>query len=324
MAAPQVLGRAAAFAPATVANLGPGFDILGMAVEQPGDTVWAELVREPGVSVVAARGAATVPMDPLRNTAAVAAAAVLRIAGRADLGVRLEVDKGLPVGSGLGSSGASAVAAAWAVREALGLPLSTWDLFLACCEAEAAACGAAHGDNVAPALYGGAVLLVGQPASQVVPLPVPDALHVALCTPEVEVQTSAARAAMPRQVPLGDAVFTASQVASLVGALYEGDLARLGRAIEDRLHVPVRSAFIPGYALAREAALAAGALAFSVSGSGPTVFALTDSRERAATVASAIEGAFASAGLASRAWASKAGARGARVVPFASSTGAHA
>lgn len=308
--------KTTAFAPATVANLGPGFDVLGLALDQPGDrvTMWLDDSLEPGIFVEAVTGLSRPPRDAKKNTAAIAAQRVLEMAGATDVGLGLRLEKGLPVGSGLGSSGASAAAAAVAADAVLGANLSMEQLFSACLAAEEMACGAAHGDNVAPSLLGGAVVLMQGADLGVVPVAVPDRLWLALATPTVEVKTSDARAALPETVPLKDAVFTAGQVGAMVAAFASGDLEVLRRAIVDRLHVPVRSQFIPGYGTAEARAMEAGAIGVSVSGSGPTMFAFADGQEAAERIAAAMRDAFSDTGIIARSWASRAGGRGAHVI----------
>jgi homoserine kinase len=309
-------GTARAFAPATVANLGPGFDVFGLALTEPGDVVTVTLEPgRPGVRVAAIRGdGGRLPTDPERNTSAVAVRGVLALAGlAARTGATVEIDKGLPLGSGLGSSGASAVAAAVATSSLLERPLPIEALLAVCCDAEGVACGTPHGDNVAPGLYGGIVLLRPDVRAEVIELPVPDGLWCAVAIPAVEVRTEDARAVLPKHVPMADAVFNLAHAAAFVSALYDGDLQRLGRAVADRLHVPARAALIPGYAAVTQAAVARGALAASIGGSGPTVFAFCDGEATAVAVAEAMQAAFAALEIGARAWASAIDRQGARL-----------
>jgi homoserine kinase len=289
-----------AFAPATVSNLGPGFDCLGLAVEGLGDRVRARRCQTPGVQILAIRGDdGRLPRDPDKNTAAVAAAHLMKLAG-VTTGVQLELDKGLPLGSGLGSSGASAVAAALAVDAALdlGLPPLAW--IEAARVAEQVACGTAHPDNVAPSVLGGIVLITSTDPLRVIELPVPDSLWLSLYTPGCEVATADARAVLPKEVSLAATVQQAARLGLLVHALHRDDLSLLGEAIADDIVEPARAHLIPGYLDAKVACLEAGALACSISGAGPTTFALTNDESRARALAEILEEAFTLAGVPGR------------------------
>ncbi len=300
-----------AFAPATVANLGPGFDVLGMAIAGAGDFVTARRAGPPGIRLTAVRGdGGVLPRETASNTASIAAAGVLERSGL-DLGIELELDKGLPVGSGLGSSAASAAAAALAVNLVLGSPLRRADLIGPCVEAEATVAGR-HADNVAPALLGGIVLIRSLDPLDVVRLPVPAGLRVAVVTPEFELSTREAREALPATVPLAGLVETAANLAGLVTALHGGDLGLLSRSLHDPVVTHARVGRIPGAAAALDAARDVGALGASISGSGPSVFALCRSERSAREAAGAMERAFADAGLGSSTILSPADAPGAR------------
>ena len=306
------LGRSVrAFAPATVANLGSGFDVLGLALMGAGDTVTARLVAEPGVRIFAITGdGGRLSSDAARNTAGIAATHTLRRAGM-DAGIELEICKGLPLGSGLGSSAASAAAAAWAVNLLLGSPLRRAELIAPCVEAEAAVSGR-HADNVAPALLGGLVLVRSVDAADIVRLPLPEGLMVAVVTPVHEVSTRDARAALPADVPLAQYVRSTANLAAFVSACYSGDLALLSRALEDDIVTAARAKLIPGCREVIAAALGAGALGSSISGSGPSMFALCRSERSASEAAAAMREAFRGAGLESSVMLSPADCPGAR------------
>lgn len=290
------MGEVKAFAPATVSNLGPGFDVLGVAMRQPGDTVVARVGTGPGVRLVRIAGdGGKLARDPEANTAAIAASAVLRRAGL-KVGIDLELEKGLPIGSGLGSSAASAVAAAFAVNVLVGSPLRKQQLIEPCLEAEASVAGR-HADNVAPCLLGGLVLVRSVDPIDVVRLPVPEGLMIVVCVPAFELATREARDALPAQVPLSAMVRNAANLSALVSALYGGDIDLIGRCIVDDVVTPARANLIPGAAEVMQAALARGALASSISGAGPTVFALCHSLSSAARVGRSMQEAFAHSGL---------------------------
>lgn len=311
--------RIRVFAPATVSNVGPGFDVLGFALHRPGDTVEVEVCAEPGVVIVEVTGdGGLLPRSAGRNVAGVAASDVLRRAAatRPVPGIRLWLHKGLPLSSGLGSSGASAVAAAVAVNRALGDLLGLDDVILAAMEGERVACGSAHADNVAPSVLGGFALIRSYQPLDVIRLPVPDGLFVAVVHPHCEVSTGTARSLLADQrFGLPDIVANAGNVGALVAALYQGDLELLGRALDDRLVEPVRAALIPGYPEAKQAAVEAGALGCSISGSGPSVFAFAAAEDEAARVARAMRDAFRRAArLDSDAWIGPISREGARVI----------
>jgi homoserine kinase len=286
-----------AFAPATVSNLGPGFDCLGLALHAPGDTVRARRRAQPGVVLTRIEGdGGGLPRDPTRNTAAFAVAELLRRFAPG-AGVELELYKGLPLGSGLGSSGASACAALVAAQAALGLGLAVEQLVDPAREAERVACGAAHPDNVAPALLGGIVLVSALDPLRVCALPVPEGLWIAVYTPGHPVSTAEARSVLPARVSLGDTVRQAARLGLLVHALHRGDLHLLGEAIADDIVEPARAHLVPGYRDAKAACVEAGALACSISGAGPTTFALADAEDRARALLGILDESFTLAGV---------------------------
>lgn len=292
--------RASAFSPGGIGNLGPGLDVLGAAVAGAGDTVVAEWCEAPGVSIREA-GHPDLPTDAARHTAGVAALAVVRMATALGVtapakGIALSVTKGLPLSGGQGGSAASAVAGAAATNALLGSPLHTASLLAACLEAEEMVAGR-HLDNIAPSLLGGIVLVRSIDPIDVIPLPVPPTLRVVLAHPNQRLRTADARAVLPRDVPRGVVIHQLAQVSAMVAALYSGDLPLLGRALDDRIAEPARAPLLPGFREAKAAALAAGALGGSISGAGPTAFALCDGESVAARVAAAMGKAYQAAGV---------------------------
>ncbi len=304
----------AAYAPATIANLGVGFDIVGLALSEPGDVIRAEWSDEPGISVASIEGdGGKLPRDPAKNTACVAAASVLRAVGETR-GIRLSIQKGLPLASGLGSSAASAVAGALAVNGLLGTPLSKAELLPACLDGEAMASGY-HADNVAPCLFGGIRLIYGLKASEIVALPIPGGLWLALVTPAVEVQTSAARAVLPQSIPLRTMVAQTAGVARLIDALHRGDIEALAAAMEsDCVVEPARAHLMPLLAEIRAAAKAAGALGLVISGAGPTLCAVCDRAATAQRVAGAMAAVYNGARIPSQSRWTQVAADGARLL----------
>jgi len=286
-----------AFAPATISNLGPGYDCIGLAVDLPGDHVLARRSDRSGVRIVDIEGDhGRLPRDSALNTAGVAATQLIDRYAPGQ-GVELRLRKGLPLGSGLGSSGASACAAVVAVERALGLQVGKDALVEACREGERIACGAAHPDNVAPCIYGGIVLIAALDPLRIVQLPTPSSCHVVVYTPGHEVPTAKARAALPTTVPLGAVAENSARLAQLVHGLHENDLMMVGEAMVDRLVEPVRADLIPGYRDAKAACLEAGAYACSISGAGPTTFALTDDLQRARALLQICDDTFRMAGV---------------------------
>jgi homoserine kinase len=293
------VGAVTGFAPGSVGNVGPGLDILGLAVAGDGDAVRAEWLAEPGVRMLDP-GHPELPREAERHTAGLAARAVLARAGpdRArGRGIGLSVRKGLPLSGGQGGSAASAVAGAVAVNALLGDPLGRMELIEICLDAEEAVAGR-HADNVAPALLGGIVLIRAMAPLDVVRLPVPADLYVVLARPEQRMRTAEARAVLPREIPLAVALHQAAHVAAMVAALALDDYDLLTRAVDDRIAEPARSRLLPGFAEAKSAALAAGALGSSISGSGPTAFALARGPESADRIAAAMAGAYRARGMA--------------------------
>jgi homoserine kinase len=301
-----------AFAPGTVANLGPGFDVLGLAVSGSGDSVTASRTED-GHIRVRSSGHPDIPVDPERNTAAIAAARVRERAGAMQAGFDLDVEKGLPLSGGQGGSAASAVAAAVAVNDLLGSPLDRNDLLEPCLEAETAVAGR-HADNVAAALFGGVVLVRSLEPLDVVRLPYPKELRIVLVHPRQELRTEAARACLPRTVDLAVATAQAAAVASLVAALGSGDWELLRRSVDDRIAEPARAALLPGFVPAKQAALEAGAFGCSISGSGPTAFAFSDGDDAARRIGEAMVRAYGSVGVEATARVGAVDGAGARLV----------
>jgi homoserine kinase len=252
------------------------------------------------------------PTDITRNTAAIAALAVLRRAA-IDRGVRLRVHKGLPLSGGQGGSAASAVAGAVAANLLSGAELDHVALLQCALEAEAVAAGR-HLDNLAPSLLGGLVLVRSLTPIDVIRLPVPPALRVVLVHPQQRMGTREARAALPAELPRDLALQQAANVAAMVAGACLGDLSLLGRAIDDRIAEPARAPMLPGFTAARRAALDSGALGCSISGAGPTAFALTDDDALSIRVAEAMVRAYGEAGIGANATITQVDLEGARAM----------
>lgn len=305
----------AVYAPGSVSNVACGFDVLGFALDEPGDIVIAGPQDASGVTIAAIHGDhGRLSKDPKKNTASAAALELLRRL-ETTRGVQLTIHKGLPLASGIGSSGASAVAAVVAVNELLGRP-APMELLLECAMAgEQAGCGAIHPDNVSPSLYGGFVLARSAQPPDVVRLPVPDGLACAVLHPRVEVETGTARKLLGDQVLLKDATRQWANMGGLVAALYTSDLGLLSRSLVDHIAEPKRASLVPGLAEIKSAAAAAGALGCSLSGSGPSVFALAANLDIARAAGEAMQRAFeALSSVGSDLWVCPVGRQGARVI----------
>jgi homoserine kinase len=310
-----------AFAPATVSNVACGFDVLGFALDAPGDEVTARLapagVR--GVSIGDITGdAGRLPRDAARNTAGVAAQALLHALGDAR-GVALSLRKGLPLASGLGGSAASAAAAVVAVDALLEAHAPLETLIACALEGERIGAGAGHADNIAPAICGGFVLVRCPNPPDIVRLPIPAGLTAVVVHPGLEIETARARAMLGDTVPLADAIRQWANLGAFVDGLHRSDFALMARSLEDTIAEPRRAALVPGLADIKRAAVGAGALGCSLSGSGPSLFALCADREIAARVAAAMTAAVETAiGGRPETYISAIALRGARII----STGA--
>ena len=297
-----------AFAPATVGNAAVGFDVLGFAVDAVGDRVTVRRTDHGDVRIADIRGVTDeLPRDAGDNTATVGLVLMREELGL-PYGFEVDIEKGLALGSGMGGSAASAVAAVVAANALLDEPLERAELFRYALAGEAVASGHAHPDNVAPCLYGGLTLAT---SDTVRVLPTPD-LWVALVHPHLRIDTKMAREVMPVDVPLATTVEQMGHLAVFLDACHRGDVEAVMRHCVDLLAEPHRRKLLPGFDEARSAALETGAGAFSLSGSGPSVFALTRDEDVAVEVAAAVADAFADARLETDVWISPFGAAGAR------------
>ena len=303
-----------AFAPATVSNVGCGFDVLGFALEVPGDTVTARFVPA-GVSIDSITGdGGRLPREATRNTAGAAAQALLATLGERR-GVALSVAKGLPLSSGLGGSAASAAAAVVAIDALLDGHASLETLIACAIEGEGLGARFAHPDNIAPAICGGFVLVRHPDPLDIVRLPVPAGLMAVVVHPDIEIETAKARALLGTTVPLADAIRQWANMGALVDGLHRGDFALISRALQDSIAEPRRAALVPGLAKIKSAAVDAGALGCSLSGSGPSLFALCRGADVVRRVAEAMTCVVkAHMGGEPQTYVSSIGGPGARVV----------
>jgi len=300
------------FAPASVGNIGPGFDVLGMAIERLGDVVEARRIPRRTVRISEVTGDdGRLPRRAAFNTAGIAALAVLRLL-KPSGGVELKIHKGIP-GSGLGSSAASAVAGGFAVNQLYGAKLSRTDLVLPCAIAESKVSGGVFLDNIGASLMGG-VVITHPSAKTVLPLGYIPNVMIVVATPDYRLLTKKARKILPKKIGLEQAVSNMSYACTLVAAISRRDAKMFGCAIQDGMIEPVRAGLIPGFGEVKKAALRRGALGCSISGAGASVFAVTDSPELAPGIGEAMRKAFGRHGLDSIITITRMDRQGARVM----------
>jgi len=273
------------FAPATVANVVCGYDVLGFAVNQPGDEVIMRFTDTKGITISKITGDdGKLPLNPAKNTVSASVQHYLNHIGKPDTGIDIELHKKMPIGSGLGSSSASTVAGLFAINTLFDNLLTNRELVPFAMKGEELACGYGHADNVAPALMGGFVLIRSYEPLDIISLPFPEDLHAAIVYPEVDVPTKDARQMIRSKVFLKDAVTQWGNVAGLVSGLFMKDYDLIGRSMTDILVEPTRSILIPDFAVMKSIALENGAIGFGISGSGPSVFSLTRDADTATRI----------------------------------------
>ena len=307
----QCTEQATAFAPASVGNVGVGFDLLGHVIDGPGDTVTARRVDRPGVVIESIDGVIMdLPMAADRNTAG---RAVLALLGyyKLDFGIALNIKKGIPLGSGLGGSAASATAALVAVNALLDQPLETAKLYPFALAGESVASGSAHGDNVGPQLLGGLVLAT---LDRLIQIPVPNSLWATVVHPDHVVETRRARESLQAPFDIATIVQQNSLLAQFLTGCQTGDLDLIRAGLGDVLVEPRRAPLIPGFEQVKQAALDHGALGASISGAGPSVFGWFDDQAQAEAARHAMVEAFADADLPAEGWVSAVNSPGARLL----------
>jgi homoserine kinase len=303
-----------AFAPASVGNVAIGFDILGFSVDALGDHVTAHRMAEPGVRIRAITGVPEeLPLEPERNTAGRAVLALLETL-QPGFGIEIAIEKGIPLGSGLGGSAASAVAAVVAANGLLEQPCSKLELLKFAMHGEAVASGSMHVDNIAPSLFGGLVLTVGIDHPRVKQIPVPAGVCACILHPHLFLSTKQARAILSRTVTLSDFVWQTANLAGFISGCYTDDLDMIRESLQDVVIEPQREALIPGFREVRTAALAAGALGCSISGAGPTMFAWARDSEAQEVLEAMRTQAAQHAGQVD-AWIVPIASEGARILP---------
>jgi homoserine kinase len=303
-----------AYAPASIGNVSCGFDVMGMAVDAPGDEVVIELNDSGIVTLKKIEGDnGNLPIKAEENTAGVAVIEYLKSINSSQ-GLEIALIKNLPLGSGMGSSAASAVAAVVAINHAMGNQLKKSELLPFAMQAEFVACGSAHADNAAPSLLGGLILIRDNDPLDIIEIPTPDELMCVLVHPHVEVKTRDARQVLRRSVPLKDAITQWGNTAALVAGMMKPDYELIGRSLQDVVAEPVRAVLIPGFHTIKSKAVEAGALGCGISGSGPTMFAFCKGKAIAQRVGEAMQKEFSVIGLQSEVYVSGVNKEGARII----------
>ncbi|HQC62575.1 MAG TPA: homoserine kinase [Candidatus Marinimicrobia bacterium] len=302
------------FAPATVANVACGFDIFGFAVNEPGDVAKVTLRENPGVEITRITGDnGKLPRTAEKNTAGFTALRYLETI-QSQQGVSIELHKKMPLSSGLGSSAASAVAVLFAINTLFDNRLTKSELLGIALQSEKLACGAAHADNAAPALFGGFLLIRENNPPDIVELPVPENLYCTIIHPEIEINTADARNILAPNVPLKDAVKQWANTAGLVAGLYRKDLTLISRSMNDYIIEPQRAKLIPHFYEIKKAALDRGALGCSISGSGPSLFALSNSQEIAQKIAGSMSAVLANYNICNQIYISTINTEGPKII----------
>jgi len=302
------------FAPATVANVTCGFDILGFAVDQPGDEITLQKSDSGQVKIIQITGdGGALPIDPDKNTSSVVIKMFLDDLG-AEQGIDIYLEKKMPLGSGLGSSAASSVAAIFAINELMGKPKKLKELLPYAMEGERVACGAAHADNVAPGLYGGFVLIRSYDPLDVIRLKTPDELFATLVHPQIEVKTKDAREILRKEIYFKDSVRQSGNVAGLIAGLLTSDYDLISRSMHDHIVEPIRSILIPGYSEVKERVMEIGALGAGISGSGPSIFALSRNKDIADKIGMEMKSIYAGFDIESETYVSRINQLGPRII----------
>lgn len=306
--------KVSAFAPASIGNLTCGFDLLGMALNEPGDLVSVDFNETGEVRVVDIIGdGGKLSRDAAQNTGAIPVTSMLKTLNSKQ-GIDILIDKRMPLGSGMGSSAASAVAGAFAANELLGNPFSKKELIPFILEGEAFASGSVHGDNAIPSLLGGIVLVLDYNPLRLVELPVPETLHYALVHPDLKILTKEARGILPKEYSTKTTIQQMGLLSGFVAGLYENNMELISKSLKDLLAEPFRKKLITGFDTVHQAALQNEALNCGISGSGPSVYALSTSLEKAEKIANAMLATFKAQGIDGEAYFGKVNNGGAKII----------
>ena len=300
------------FAPASIANMGCGFDIMGMALDEVGDILQISAEEGEGITIENQSGV-PLPDDIEMNVITPVIRKFFQMTGTSAK-IDVVILKKIYPGSGIGSSAASSAAAAYGMNELFGCPLSEEEVVICAMEGENLASGGYHADNAAPAVMGGIILIRGYEPLDVIKLPVPGNFYCAMIHPAIVVSTKEARSIMPKEIPMHTAVLQWGNVGGLVAGLYSGNIALIGRSMKDGVAEPYRKQFIPGFDELREKLTAAGALAMNIAGSGPSVFALADKYEIAHAAEAILKEHFDELGIGYESFVVKVSNKGAKLV----------
>ncbi|MDX6181589.1 homoserine kinase [Flavobacterium sp. Fl-77] len=300
------------FCPATIANLSCGFDVLGLCLDNAGDEMIVRKVDQKGVRITKIIGA-DLPLETEKNVAGVAALAMLATL-EVDCGFEIEIYKHIKAGSGIGSSAASAAGAVFGINELLGKPYSRKDLVQFAMQGEKLASGNAHADNVAPALLGGFTLVRSYHPLDIIRIDSPEELFATVVHPQIELKTSDARSVLKQTVSLKSAIMQWGNVGGLIAGLYTKDYDLIGRSLHDEIVEPLRSVLIPGFDLIKQTALENGALGSGISGSGPSIFALSRGKNTADQIAKAMSDVYEKMNLPYEIHVSKINPDGVRII----------
>jgi len=303
------------FAPASVTNVSCGFDIMGFAIDGPGDELKLKITKKPGIVISKITGDhGKLPKQVEKNTAGKSIASLVKYLGFSK-GIEIEINKKMSLASGLGSSAASAVAGVFALNEILSNPLSKKELLPFALEGEKLTCGGApHADNVSASLYGGFIIVRSLDPLDVINIDVPKDLFCTIVHPDIEIHTGDTRKILKKQILLSDAVQQWGNVASLVAGLLKKDYELIGRSLQDVIVEPIRSILIPGFNEIKKAALSAGALGCSISGSGPSIFAFSSSKITAKNIGKEMQSVLSKLEIESDLYISKINKEGPRVI----------
>jgi len=296
------------FCPATIANISCGFDVLGLALDAIGDEMIVHKTNQPGINISKITGQA-LPLETMDNVAGVAGLALLAESEYSG-GFEIEIYKKIKAGSGIGSSAASAAGAVWAMNELLEKPFSPIELVKFAMQGEALASGVAHADNVAPALYGGFTLVRSYEPLDVVKINTPPDLYATVIHPQIEVKTSDSRKILKTSISLKDGIKQWGNVGGLISGLFLEDYDLIGRSLVDHIVEPIRSMLIPGFSEVKSETIKAGALGAGISGSGPSIFALSKGKDTAEKVAEAMRNVYINIGVDYDVYVSKINTKG--------------
>lgn len=300
------------FSPATVSNVACGFDVLGFCLDSIGDEMIVRKTKEKGIRISRIEGF-DLPYEASVNVAGVSALALLEDA-KPDCGFEIEIHKKIKPGSGIGSSSASASGSVFAINELLGRPYNKTQLTRFAIKGEALASGSEHADNIAPGIFGGFTLVKSLQPLEVLQIPVPKNLYATIIHPQIEIKTSSARAILPNEVPLLDAIIQWANVGSLVHALHTSNYGLIQRSLEDIIIEPYRAQLIPHYREVKQIALNVGALGAGISGSGPSIFMLSEGLDTAKKVEQAIRAMYSKTQIHFENYVSKINVEGIKII----------